>query len=168
VTSEKNYEQYDRSYNFKWKGEDVPTEMPFEFKRWQFPVRLAFAMNIKKAQGQSLQVCELNLENPCFSHGQLYVACSRVGKAYDLFVYTPEGKTKNIVYSKALQNKHNKTKERLSFKLNWRRSKARRVQLVGNKNNMNPYHIRTGGNPGGREQGRTGHITRWENPTGTL
>ncbi|GFV12327.1 ATP-dependent DNA helicase [Trichonephila clavipes] len=93
----------------KFKGEDVllpripmiPTDMPFEFKRLQFPVRLAFAMTIKKAQGQSLQVCGLNLENPCFSHGQLYVACSSVGKPSDLFVYAPDGKTRNIVYPTA-------------------------------------------------------------------
>lgn len=72
----------------KFKGEDVlipripmiSTDMSFQFKRVQFPVRLAFAMTINKAQGQSLQVCGLNLEEPCFSHGQLYVACSRVGK----------------------------------------------------------------------------------------
>jgi ATP-dependent DNA helicase PIF1 len=62
VTSEKDDEQYHRSYNLngKFKGEDVlllprismiPTDMPFEFKRLQFPVRLAFAMNIDKAQG---------------------------------------------------------------------------------------------------------------------
>ncbi|GFU38861.1 ATP-dependent DNA helicase [Trichonephila clavipes] len=52
----------------KFKGEDVllpripmiPTDMPFEFKRLQFPVRLVFAMTINKAQGQSLQVCGLN------------------------------------------------------------------------------------------------------------
>ena len=95
----------------KYKGEDVllpripmiPTDMAFEFKRLQFPVRLAFAMTINKAQGQSLQVCGLNLENPCFSHGQLYVACSRVGKPSDLFVYAPDGKTRNIVYPTALQ-----------------------------------------------------------------
>jgi ATP-dependent DNA helicase PIF1 len=83
----------------------IPTDMPFEFKHLQFPLRLAFAMTINKEQGQSLQVCGLNLENPCFSHEQLYVACSRVGKPSDLFVYTytSEAKTKNIVYSKALQ-----------------------------------------------------------------
>jgi ATP-dependent DNA helicase PIF1 len=45
--------------NGKFKREDVllpripmnPTDMPFEFKRLQFPVRLAFVMTIKKAQG---------------------------------------------------------------------------------------------------------------------
>ncbi|XP_065370863.1 uncharacterized protein LOC135963006 [Calliphora vicina] len=95
----------------KYNGSDVllpripmiTSEMPFDFKRLQFPIRLAFAMTINKAQGQSLQVCGLNLENPCFSHGQLYVACSRVGKPTDLYVYAPEGKTKNIVYPKALE-----------------------------------------------------------------
>ncbi|XP_060846147.1 ATP-dependent DNA helicase PIF1-like [Rhopalosiphum padi] len=95
----------------KYKGEDVlipripmiPTDVPFEFKRLQFPVRLAFAMTINKSQGQSLSVCGINLENPCFSHGQLYVACSRVGKPSDLFIYAPGNQTKNIVYHKALQ-----------------------------------------------------------------
>ncbi|XP_050064673.1 uncharacterized protein LOC126553570 [Aphis gossypii] len=78
----------------KYKGEDVlipripmiPTDVPFEFKRLQFPVRLAFAMTINKSQGQSLSVLGINLENPCFSHGQLYVACSRVGKPSDLYL----------------------------------------------------------------------------------
>lgn len=47
------------------KGEDVlfpripfiPTDMAFEFKRLQFPIRLTFAMTINKAQGQSLFEC---------------------------------------------------------------------------------------------------------------
>lgn len=95
----------------KFSGEEVlipripmiPTDLPFEFKRIQFPVRLAFAMTINKSQGQSLQVCGLNLEFPCFSHGQLYVACSRVGKPAALFVHAPDNKTNNVVYQKALQ-----------------------------------------------------------------
>jgi ATP-dependent DNA helicase PIF1 len=92
------------------KGEDIfipripmiPTDMPFDFKRLQFPVRLAFAMSINKAQGQSLKVAGINLLEPCFSHGQLYVACSRVGTPRNLFIYTHKGQTKNIVYKKAL------------------------------------------------------------------
>ncbi|UYV69861.1 K02A2.6-like [Cordylochernes scorpioides] len=33
----------------------ITTDMPFEFKRLQFPIRLAFAMTIKKSQGQSFK-----------------------------------------------------------------------------------------------------------------
>ncbi|GFS53904.1 hypothetical protein TNCV_3761401 [Trichonephila clavipes] len=35
-------------------------------------------MTINKSQGQTMSVCGLDLRTPCFSHGQLYVACSRV------------------------------------------------------------------------------------------
>lgn len=60
----------------KYKGEDVlipripmiPSDLPFEFKRLQFPVRLAFAITINKAQGQSLELCGIDLEYPVFSH----------------------------------------------------------------------------------------------------
>ena len=45
----------------------ISTDMPFEFKRLQFPVWLVFAMTINKAHRQSLQMCGLNLGNPCFS-----------------------------------------------------------------------------------------------------
>ena len=93
------------------KGEDVfipripiiPNDLPFEFKRLQFPVRLAFAMTINKAQGQTLKVAGLNLETPCFSHGQLYVACSRVGTAKNVYAYVPGNKTQNIFYQEALK-----------------------------------------------------------------
>ncbi|XP_073999516.1 ATP-dependent DNA helicase pif1-like [Rhodnius prolixus] len=80
--------------NGKFQGENVllpripmiPTDVPIEFKRTQFTIRLAFAMTINKSQGQTLSVCGLDLETPCFSHGQLYVRCSRVGKPSSLFV----------------------------------------------------------------------------------
>jgi ATP-dependent DNA helicase PIF1 len=81
----------------------IPSDMPFEFKRLQFPVRLAFAISINKAQGQSLKVAGISLEAPCFSHGQLYVACSRVGTGKNLFVFAPDGKTRNVVYQTALR-----------------------------------------------------------------
>ncbi|XP_008180300.1 uncharacterized protein LOC103308536 [Acyrthosiphon pisum] len=50
------------------------------FRRLQFPIRFAFAMTINKSQGQTMSICGLDLDNPVFSQGQLYVACSHVGK----------------------------------------------------------------------------------------
>ncbi|CAF1538721.1 unnamed protein product [Didymodactylos carnosus] len=78
------------------KGEEVIiprismilTDTPFEFRRLQFPVRLAYAVTINKAQGQSLQV---------------YVATSRVGSSKNLYVLAPERKIRHIVYRKALE-----------------------------------------------------------------
>ncbi|XP_067949939.1 ATP-dependent DNA helicase PIF1-like [Watersipora subatra] len=49
----------------------IPTNLPFEFKRIQFPIRVCFAMTINKLQGQSLKVAGIDLLSPCFSHGRL-------------------------------------------------------------------------------------------------
>ncbi|KAG2996297.1 hypothetical protein PC120_g21541 [Phytophthora cactorum] len=54
------------------------SEFPFRLRRKQFPVQPAFAMTINKAQGQTVQNLGLYLSTPCFLHGQLYVALSRV------------------------------------------------------------------------------------------
>jgi ATP-dependent DNA helicase PIF1 len=53
--------------------------MPFTLRRRQFPVRLAFAMTINKAQGQTLKMVGIFLPKPVFTHRQLYVAMSRIG-----------------------------------------------------------------------------------------
>ena len=80
---------------------------PYEWSRLQFPVRVAFAMTINKAQGQTLTRVGVFLENPCFSHGQFYVAASRVGLpesirfAIDADEYGVR-RTANIVYPEAL------------------------------------------------------------------
>lgn len=60
---------------------DAGAEYSFVFRRLQFPVRLAFAMSINKAQGQSCKYVGVNLRNPVFAHGQLYVALSRATSA---------------------------------------------------------------------------------------
>ena len=69
----------------------IPSDALIPFKRLQFPIRLCFAMTINKAQGQTLETAGLSLRSHCFSHGQLYVACSRVCSRQN-------NKTKNIVY----------------------------------------------------------------------
>ncbi|XP_029652892.1 ATP-dependent DNA helicase PIF1-like [Octopus sinensis] len=89
------------------KGEDVSipripltpsgADIFFAFRRLQFRLRPSFAMSVNKSPGQTLSVAGLLLEEPCFSHGQLYVACSRVGSRDRLLALTRRGKTRNIV-----------------------------------------------------------------------
>ena len=81
-------------------------DLPFDFQRTQFPLRLAFAMTINKAQGQTLKHVGLCLTESVFTHGQLYVAISRVTDGANLRIIVPdnpearrEGKIKNVVYS---------------------------------------------------------------------
>ena len=80
---------------------------PWPWSRIQFPVRVAFAMTVNKAQGQTLTRVGVYLERPCFSHGQLYVAASRVGLPDNImFAVAPndagEFRTANVVYQEAL------------------------------------------------------------------
>lgn len=67
-----------------------------------FFIRILIVMTINKSEGKYLKFCGLNLEYACFSRGQLYVSCSRIGRPSALFVYAPDNKTKNIVYLFAL------------------------------------------------------------------
>jgi ATP-dependent DNA helicase PIF1 len=75
--------------------------MPFTLRRRQFPLRHAFAMTTNKAQGQTLAKMGLYLPNPVFSHGQLYVALSRVGSRDGVRVLVKGGRHEATAHSPA-------------------------------------------------------------------
>ncbi|XP_057455303.1 uncharacterized protein LOC130746629 isoform X1 [Lotus japonicus] len=90
----------------------VPTDSgsPFKFVRRQFPISLCFAMTINKSQGQILSHVGLYLPKPVFTHGQLYVALSRVKarKGLKILILEDDGSisrvTKNVVYKEVFDN----------------------------------------------------------------
>ena len=81
-------------------------DFTFKIRRRQFPVRLAFAITINRAQGQSVKYIGVDLRIPVFAHGQLYVALSRVTSRKNLKVLLPhdnlDSRTNNVVYKEAL------------------------------------------------------------------
>ena len=53
------------------------SKFPFTFSRREFPLKQSYAMTINKSQGQTLKRV-IYLPQPMFTHGQLYMAMSRV------------------------------------------------------------------------------------------
>ena len=76
-----------------------------EISRTQFPVRLCFAITVNKSQGQTLPIVGVDLRTPCFGHGQLYVALSRVTNVNSLAVLLrsrENQQTENVVWEEVL------------------------------------------------------------------
>ena len=81
-------------------------DLTFTLTRKQFLIRLCFAMTINKSQGQSFEEVGVDLRAPVFSHGQFYVAVSRVSSARGLHILLPSDSDKvtNIVWPEILQD----------------------------------------------------------------
>ncbi|XP_050889653.1 uncharacterized protein LOC127094939 [Lathyrus oleraceus] len=90
----------------------TPTQSPWPFKmtRRQFPITICYAMTINKSQGQSLDYVGLYLPRSVFSHGQLYVAISRVKskKGLKILIHDkdnhPLNSTTNVVFKEVFEN----------------------------------------------------------------
>jgi ATP-dependent DNA helicase PIF1 len=82
---------------------------PFVLCRRQFPIKVCYSMTINKSQGQTLTNVGIYLKKPVFSHGQLYVAISRVNnkKGLKVLIENSDGScgntTTNIVFREILE-----------------------------------------------------------------
>ena len=83
---------------------------PFLWERRQFPVRVTCATTINKSQGQTLGGVEVFLEEPIFTHGQQYVASSRVSHPGNLRFAIPSAlsgpafeSSRNVIYTEVLE-----------------------------------------------------------------
>jgi ATP-dependent exoDNAse (exonuclease V) alpha subunit len=67
---------------------------------------VAFAITINKSQGQTFNNVGVYLPSPVYSHGQLYVAISRVTSSANIKIFSdqgPDGYMRNVVYREVLE-----------------------------------------------------------------
>ena len=99
-----------RTYIPKINMSPSESSWPFKLIKRQFPFIVSYAMTINKSQGQSFHHIGLYLPHPGFSHGQLYVALSRVKNKDGLHILihdndgNPKNITTNVVYNEVFAN----------------------------------------------------------------
>jgi hypothetical protein len=73
--------------SFKFR---LPYRQSYQILWMQFPLRLAYAVTFNKSQSQTLAKALFDITNPPFTHGQLYIAMSRVRDCRNIFMYLTE------------------------------------------------------------------------------
>jgi ATP-dependent exoDNAse (exonuclease V) alpha subunit len=74
----------------------LPYKKSYKMKRTQFPLRLAYAQTVHRAQGQEYNKILIDVRQDFFAHGQLYVALSRAKIANNVnFFCTKDNLTDN-------------------------------------------------------------------------
>jgi ATP-dependent DNA helicase PIF1 len=97
-------------FRFKFGGPDDPDRDRYggvQWERLQFPLRPGFVLTTNKSQGQTLERVGLHLgESQCFSHGQFYVAMSRVKNGTNIRIFTLSNYrlVKNIVVRRIIDD----------------------------------------------------------------
>ncbi|TMX04745.1 hypothetical protein EJD97_004974, partial [Solanum chilense] len=93
------------------------SKWPFKLKRRQLPLSPCYAMTINKSRGQTLERVGLFLPKQVFTHGQVYVAVSRVTSRAGLTILNVDNDSgdqkyiQNIVYKEKFQNVHTRIVE---------------------------------------------------------
>ena len=91
----KDGQMYERRYEMEYDASKhkLVKKTPYIQRTKQYPLKLAYAFTIHKAQGQTYEKVILDLNSHIFAPGQLYVALSRAKSLQGLFL------TKPVTYS---------------------------------------------------------------------
>lgn len=87
----KDGQMYERRYEMEYDSvrHKLVRKTPYIQRTKQFPIKLAYAFTIHKAQGQTYEKVILDLNSHIFAPGQLYVALSRAKSLQGLFLTKP-------------------------------------------------------------------------------